>query len=85
MRPPLHKTLIPLMGLHTGSLLIAALIHAWLADLVAVVLDMSVQAAYGALMTLLMMITVVRTVLILLGKDPLVNYIENRLKRDENE
>jgi hypothetical protein len=46
---------------------------------------MSVQAAYGALMTLLMMITVVRTVLILLGKDPLVNYIESRLKRDENE
>jgi uncharacterized membrane protein len=85
MRPPLHKTFIPLMGLHTGSLLIAALIHVWFADLVAVVLDMSVQAAYGALMTLLMMITVVRTVLILLGKDPLVKYIESRLKRDENE
>lgn len=81
MRPPLKKIVIPLIGLHSGSILIAVLIHVWFADFVAAALNMSVQAAYGALITLLMLITVVRTVLIVMGKDPVTQYIEDKFDR----
>lgn len=78
MRNRKQKLIIPLLGLYSGTAIMTAMIHFWFADLVGSVLDMSPQAAYGALLTLLTLITLTRTVLIIKGKDQITNWIEDK-------
>ncbi|MBC7751808.1 MAG: hypothetical protein H7Z73_08840 [Candidatus Saccharibacteria bacterium] len=77
------EKIIPLLGLYVSSILNAILIHFWLADLAVTALDISRRAAYGALISLVLLMTVFRTFMIFKNRDAVTQWIDAHIYRKD--
>jgi len=72
---------IPFIGVFLGAAFSYVLIHFWLADLYARLMDVSRDTAYDYEVTLLAIFTAWRAWRTAWGKDEVANWIEKRFKK----
>ena len=72
---------IAFIGVWLSAIVCYLLIHFWLADWAAPLMDVSRDTAYDALVTFLALYTAVRAWLTARGKDDLANWVDKRFKK----